>query len=274
MTKLTNFDPGPALDPRDMDDREELLPKEDTSLDDFTEDTIADPEGAKERQEAQDKAQFADWILDDFELDICGIKGIINPDNKELYMFPDGRYHLRPKISLIARVMELHTTGMEMKSVEKMKGLSDEGVSNEDYECISNHYEEMVGNLPKEYHFGIISGVGNAVNGALADRAFQKDKAIQAKNRFTKSTVIPEWVTGLQVNAINASTRAGIWYKVHQELWSQASWKGSPSYQDWAIESEIVRRCQNDADYKDANKRGTGKEVTISDWSAMDVESI
>ena len=67
MTKLTNFDPGPALDPRDMDDREELLPKEDTSLDDFTEDTIADTEGAKERQEAQDKEQFADWILDDIE---------------------------------------------------------------------------------------------------------------------------------------------------------------------------------------------------------------
>ena len=272
MSKVTNYIPSPAIDPRDIETRKELLPAQETTEDMYRPDTNADPEGCEARRKAQEDAQFADWIFNDYELDLCKVQGVINPGNKKLYMFSDGKYHLRPKVSLINRVMGVHTDGMGTKNIESMKELSDTGDSNEHYKCLSKHYEEMINELPSEYHFSIISGVGEAVVKALADRAFQKDKVMQLS--FSQDAEIPEWVSNYMLNATNASTRAGIWYKVHHEVWSQAGWRSSPSYQDFLIEKEIANRCQKDADYKDANKKGTRKEVTVSDWSALDVSNI
>ena len=267
---LTNY--SPAIDPRDLEDRVELTPAKETTPDMYREDTIADPEGVKERQEAQDNAEFPDWILNDFELDVCSIYGVINPSKKDDYLFPDGKYHLRPKMSMIESIMEIHTQGMEDSNLQKMIDKSTTGSYADNYDHMSSAYRDMITELPKEYHFGIISSLGNSVSNALALRAYEKYNYTSTKASFQSKAVMPEWLKDLAIRTQNQIAMTGVLYRVHQDLWSTACWKGSPQYFDWMIRSAVIRKCQQQAEFRDNNNRNRKQDTTVSDWSdAMDV---
>jgi len=266
---LTNYDP--AIDPRDIEDRVELTPAKETTPDMYREDTIADPEGVKERQEAQDNAEFPDWILHDFELDVCNIYGVINPSKKNDYLFPDGKYHLRPRMSMIESIMEIHTQGMEDSNLQKMIDKSTTGSFADDYDHMNSAYCGMITELPSEYHFNIVSSVGNAVNNALALRAYERYNYASTKARYSADAVMPEWLKDMATRTSNQNAMASVLYRVHKELWSMAGWKNSPQYPDWIIRNEVVKKCNKQAEYRENNNRNRKRDLTVSDWSTINV---
>ncbi len=91
LAKTNHFDP--LLE----GEREELLPAKETTQDMYTQDTLADPEGAAARTEV---AAYPDWALNDYEP---------SPLNYWGKAWPQGNgEHLVPKESTIAAVMENH----------------------------------------------------------------------------------------------------------------------------------------------------------------------
>ena len=179
---------------------------------------------------------------------------------------------IRNQLNLTESIMEIHTQGMEDSNLQKMIDKSTTGSYADNYDHMSSAYRDMITELPKEYHFGIISSLGNSVSNALALRAYEKYNYTSTKASFQSKAVMPEWLKDLAIRTQNQIAMTGVLYRVHQDLWSTACWKGSPQYFDWMIRSAVIRKCQQQAEFRDNNNRNRKQDTTVSDWSdAMDV---
>ena len=233
LAKTNHFDP--LLE----GEREELLPAKETTQDMYTQDTLADPEGAAAREEV---AAYPDWALNDYEP---------SPRNYWGKPWPQGNgEHLVPKESTIAAVMEHHVQGMA--TVKDMVAMAHQE-QGETIKVLKENYESILAGIPDSQKYPVMKGISNAVQVALAERAYAKHLFISAYGSVRDPDAeLPEFVQRRQDKVFEAAVTAGIWYDVHQHCWDFVQYKGTPNYY---IENDVKFRLINAAKYIDEQYR-------------------
>ena len=233
LAKTNHFDP--LLE----GEREELLPAKETTQDMYTQDTLADPEGAAAREEV---AAYPDWALNDYEP---------SPRNYWGKPWPQGNgEHLVPKESTIAAVMEHHVQGMA--TVKDMVAMAHQE-QGETIKVLKENYESILAGIPDSQKYPVMKGISNAVQVALAERAYAKHLFISAYGSVRDPDAeLPEFVQRRQDKVFEAAVTAGIWYDVHQYCWDFVQYKGTPNYY---IENDVKFRLINAAKYIDEQYR-------------------
>ena len=220
------------FDPMTEGEREELLPAKETTQDMFLDDSIADPEGAKRREEYVD--EYPDWIFGDYELSDKNIWG---------KRWPDGRQHLIARASTIAEIMQIHQDGQE--NYRDMVAMA-HATQEQQIQSLKDTYETLFSAADAKFHFNIMKGIASQVNGLLADRAYRKYLFIQAAGR---TNVQEGYLENLENKMYEAASDAGIWYDVHRHVWSYVQWKNAPTYLDQQVENELKLRLVGTAKY-------------------------
>ena len=256
--KVTNYTP--AIDPRDLGDREELIAPDKTDLNvAVRDDTIADPEGAAARQDAVDNPEFPEWALRDYK------PSSLDYWSKE---WPDGQMHLIPTEATVEAVVTAYREGME---ADNLAGMVDFGTSDPDHKVMDDAYQSMISGCSKPKVFGLVSGIGNACESALAERAYRRYLFESQASKADLSGDLPEYLEKYQEAMMNSSREAGTWYLLHTMAWEKAGWKNQPNYTSDAtvkrVRNQIVFKLIRSAAYIDENHRTvkgsrlTGKET-------------
>lgn len=236
---MTNLAKTNHFDPMLEGEREELLPAKETTQDMYTQDTLADPEGAATREMT---AAYPDWALNDYEPSATNYWG--KP-------WPQGNgEHLVPKETTIAAVMEHHVQGMA--TVKDMVAMAHQEQA-ETIKILKENYESILAGIPDSQKYPVMKGISNAVQVALAERAYAKHLFISAYGSVRDPDAeLPEFVQRRQDKVFEAAVTAGIWYDVHQHCWDFVQYKGSPKYY---IENDVKFRLINAAKYIDEQYR-------------------
>ena len=232
-TTVTQFDPADV-------EREELTYDVKTRHDHYTEDTLADPEGVAARQE---HSLYPEWVFNDYTVSKLNIWGKPNEDGKE---------HLVATASTIDSIMRLHDAGMQSELIAGMVDLAS-GEHSDTIDTLIDNYTNILHSLSGKSHYAVVKGVGDAATSALAERAYRKHLFISATGRVRDTEAeLPPYVEKLQEQMWEAAIDAGVWYKVHNELWSHLQWKGAPKYY---VQNDVKLRLVNAAKYIENNHR-------------------
>ena len=233
LAKTNHFDP--LLE----GEREELVPAKETTQDMYTQDTLADPEGAAAREEV---AAYPDWALNDYEP---------SPRNYWGKVWPQGNgEYLVPKESTIAAVMEHHAQGMA--TIKDMVAMAHQEQA-ETIKVLKENYESILAGIPDAQKYPVMKGISNAVQVALAERAYAKHLFTSAYGSIRDPNAeLPEFVQRRQDKVFEAAVTAGIWYDLHQHCWDYVQYKGTPNYY---IENDVKFRLINAAKYIDEQYR-------------------
>ena len=153
---LTNYDP--AIDPRDIETRKELIADKETTQDMYTEDTLADPEGAARRAE---RPEYAAWALENFQVSNVNFYGKI---------WEDGKMHLIPTKSHIQDVVD--TYKMLMTDDSYMVACCELAEKDSDFETMKSAYTSLVSSVDNDKIFAITKSISGVCQEALARRAY------------------------------------------------------------------------------------------------------
>lgn len=244
-------------DPMTEGEREELLPERETTQDMFLDDSYADPEGAERRalNEQQQRQLYPSWLLDDYAV-----------SSKDYYgnVWGDGKAHLVPKQSFIDAVVDCHNSGMEAEFWQGMMTVSEgDSAAQEAYELMSDCYDKMI-ELGKPHTYNLVMGVGAGASNQLAERAYRRYLNDQALDNLAHDAdPNQDWIINRGFALTQASVSAGVWVRLHQRVWSQADWNGSPTYPEWAIRTVITKKCVKLAQTNDKNHRN--EDVVLID---------
>lgn len=227
------------FDPMTEGEREELHPAKETTHDMYTQDTLADPEGAAARTEV---ATYPDWALNDYEPSATTYWGKGWPQGKGEYLVP--------KEATIAAVMEHHVQGMA--TIKDMVAMAHQEQA-ETIKILKENYESILAGIPDAQKYPVMKGISNAVQVALAERAYAKHLFMSAYGSVRDpEQELPEFVQRRQDKVFESAVTAGIWYDVHQHCWNYVQYKGTPNYY---IENDVKFRLINAAKYIDEQYR-------------------
>ena len=227
------------FDPLTEGEREELTAPIETTHDMINDDTLADPDGAAARAEVP---TYPDWALNDYE-----------PSPRTYWgkPWPQGNgEHLVPKESTIAAVMEHHVQGMA--TVKDMVAMAHQEQA-ETINVLKENYESILAGVSSDMKFPVMKGISNAVQVALAERAYAKHLFVTAYGSVRDpDKELPDFVQRKQDQVFEAAIKAGIWYDVHHHCWDYVQYKGSPKY---FVESDVKFRLIDAAKYIDEQYR-------------------
>lgn len=236
---MTNLAKTNHFDPLTEGEREELTAPKETTHDMINDDTLADPEGAANR--AMTPA-YPDWALVDYE-----------PSAKNFWGKPwtsgDGE-HLVPKQATVAAVMEHHVQGMT--TIKEMVAMAHQEKADQ-IKVLKENYESILAGISDDMKYPVMKGISNAVQTALAERAYAKHLFVSAYGSVRDpDQELPDFVERRQDKVFEAAVKAGIWYDVHQHCWNFVQYKGSPKYY---VENDVKFRLINAAEYIDSQYR-------------------
>lgn len=233
LAKTNHFDP--LLE----GEREELTAPVHTTHDMINDDTLGDPEGAAARAEV---AAYPDWALVDYEPSRTNFWG--KPWNSA------GTEHLVPKQATIASVMEHHNQGMS--TIKEMVSMAHQEKA-ETIKVLKENYESILAGISDDMKYPVMKGISNAVQVALAERAYAKHLFVSAYGSVRDPDAeLPEYVANRQDKVFEAAIKAGVWYDVHQHCWDYVQYKGTPKYY---VENDVKFRLINAAKYIDEQYR-------------------
>ena len=236
---MTNLAKTNHFDPMLEGEREELTSPIETTHDMINDDTIGDPEGAAARAEV---AAYPDWALVDYEPSTTTFWG--KPWNSA------GTEHLVPKQATVASVMEHHVQGMT--TVKEMVAMAHQEQA-ESIKVLKDNYESILAGISDDMKYPVMKGIANAVQTALAERAYAKQLFVNAYGSVRDpDQELPDFVAKRQDKVFESAIKAGVWYDVHQHCWNYVQYKGSPKYY---VENDVKFRLINAAKYIDEQYR-------------------
>ena len=254
---MTNLAKTNHFDPLLEGEREELTAAVETTHDMYTEDTIADPEGAEAREEYV--AEYPQFVFNNFEVSSSNIWG--RP-------FKDGKQHLRPTANFIAEIQAEHEEGET--NIPGMLKLA-EAEEAERIASLTDNFGDIVRSNPYE-EYSVIMAVKGIAEEKLANRAFQKQvyNSIAEKEQRTGKpnpgyTADEAWGT-MQTAAV----RAGVWYLVWEEVISAAggTWFKTNDVK-LNVEYAVKKLAQGKADQSDRKHRTEKARVpTLADYKS------
>lgn len=237
---------------KDLDNRREpildVMEHGATTVADYLDDTIADPEGAANRANASSGDAFPAWIYEDYDYSWKTIWGQPNKDKAQ---------HLIPKQSTIEAVLAIHEQGWNVigKTLDLARAPGNMGT----FMLLKNSYTLMIADADKAYQFPIMNTLSNLTRSALAERAFAKYQYLRAVQRYTKPGEepkdLPEFVENLQSRMMMAATQAGTWLTIHGECWRLADYSNKPTYNN--MDYDIRQRLMNNARYLEKEYKRT-----------------
>ena len=216
MPELTNYTPSPAIDPRDLQTRKELLPAQETTEDMYRPDTIADPEGVARRAE---NLEYEPWVFNNYQLSRVDVYG---------YAWPDSKMHLIPTKSYIQDIMQ--TYKMLMTDESYMTVCLEAGKKDEDFETIKSAYTSLVSSIQDGNGklWPITKSITEICQNALAERAYRYHIYQEANARAemqSDTAEMPDWLLPKETNFSDSSRIAGIWLSVYQAVQNITGYK-------------------------------------------------
>ena len=151
--------------------------------------------------------------------------------------------HLIPTEATVEAVLNAYREGME---ADNLQGMIEFGEGDPDYKIMKDAIEIMLSQCSKNKAFGLVSGIGNACESALAERAYRRYLFESQSAKADLSGDLPEWLEKYQESMMNSSREAGTWYLLHIMAWEKAGWKNSPDYASDAT----VKRMHNAIAFK------------------------
>tara|TARA_B100000214_G_scaffold349272_1_gene302007 strand:- start:371 stop:1186 length:816 start_codon:yes stop_codon:yes gene_type:complete len=269
MPELTNYTPSPAIDPRDLQTRKELLPAQETTEDMYRPDTNADPEGADRRENTGD---FPIWVYNEHMLSNLNIFG--KPFGKVLvsgspHNFADGNPHLVPTGEYVAHVIDTYKRIMQPDFVTPMKDSVKEDIKSDWYQVKvksvslgsnTQQWREYEGTLASLMH-------------ALANRAIKRVRwqSVRDNNDSGEPTKKQE---DAFTSMLEASAQAGIYYHLLEET-QKIRGKKMPDFTaeyliDNTLTYEVKNALQSSANWIDLTYRNTEpKKPTVKDYDEI-----
>jgi len=225
--------------------------KMESSLDDDRPDTIADPEGADERNTVLTNQDFPFWVFNDYELSRHNVWGSA---------WSDGKYHLRPNAVTIKGVVSY--CDYSAKDLEAMAKMIDK----DKLKAIIDSYRVILTETSNAYN--VVSSVNSIAQSALVQRGIAKYSYFSRLNREQNESQLSESMLTAQDKMLAASSDAALWRQVNIECRKIAGWKEPSYYFDY----EVKRSLQARADYVEKNYRKvTPPVVTASDFKEFDI---
>ena len=164
--------PNQSLQMDGIELRKELEYPKETEHAHYTDDTQGDPEGAEVRAHARfERVDYPEWVFGNFKLSKTTYYGKPWPDKSE---------HLVPREATIQEILEIHEQGMQGEFLDNCLTM---GVKMNRFEILKQKYLELVDEAPVDLQFGIMRGLGNSVEEALAKRAVSKFRFSEAADR-------------------------------------------------------------------------------------------
>lgn len=225
--------------------------KMESSLDDDSPDTIADPEGVEERDTALTNQDFPFWVFNDYELSRNNVWG--SP-------WPDGKYHLRPNAVTIKGVVSYcDISAKDLRAMHEM-------IDKDQLDAIIDSYRAILAHTSNAYN--VVSSINTITRSALVQRGIAKYSYFSRLNREQNESELPEYMLAAQDKMLAASAEAVLWRQVNIECRKIAGWKEPVYYLDY----EVKRSLQSRADYVEKNYRKvTPPVVTASDFKDFDI---
>tara|TARA_B100000508_G_scaffold10208_2_gene7265 strand:- start:1598 stop:2410 length:813 start_codon:yes stop_codon:yes gene_type:complete len=268
MPELTNYTPSPAIDPRDLQTRKELLPAQETTEDMYRPDTNADPEGAERRENTGD---FPRWVYNEHMLSNVNVFG--NPFGMvyvggTAHNFADGNPHLVPTGEYITHVVDTYKRVMQEDFVIPMKESAKEDIKSDWYQVkvksvslasTVQQWREYEGTLASLMH-------------ALANRAIKRVRweSMRDNNDSGEATTAQE---NAFASMLEASAQAGIYYHLLEET-QKIRGKKMPDFTgDYLVTKvtyEVKNSLQSSANWMDVTYRNTEpKKPTVKDYDEI-----
>jgi hypothetical protein len=239
---MTNIKPNQSLNFPGVEDRVELESPIKTEHEHYTEDTLADPEGA-ERRSMKDQLEFPEWVYNNF---------MLSPKTYYGKAWPDGGKHLTPRVNVIKEIMDVHTASMQK---EPLEGCMEMGLKMSNFDEIKQAYLQLIDVSPQSMQFDIMNGLGNSVERALARRAISKQRYLEAADRTgTKE----DYLSDLYGYAMRDAETAGALLWIHRDCWRSLQWKSEPKYM--RVENSVILE-QINAAKRIEEKFGTARNV-------------
>lgn len=231
--------------------RTELEYPKETEHAHYTDDTQGDPEGAEVRAHARsERVDYPEWVFGNFKLSKTTYYGKPWPDKGE---------HLIPREVTIQEILEVHEQGMQGEFLDNCLTM---GAKMNRFEILKQKYLELVDEAPADLQFGIMRGLGNSVEEALAKRAVSKFRFGEAADR---ANMDEDKLSDLFQRAMNDAEKAGALMWIHRAAWQSLQWKSEPKYT--RVKNSIVLEQIRAAEYidktygtKDQVKRAKLKE--------------
>lgn len=203
------------------------------NLDKLPDDPTTDPEGAERRASSSDA--YPPFVYEDYKesnLNLWGKK------------WTDGKQHLVPKNSTVAAVLQIAKDSEN--SYGGMFKLAYGDSNKHNMVLLRDTWTNMLAGVDDNYKFPIMRQLGNIVNQALAERAFQKYMYRTMASRHDENEQEPEWLMAARDRMLRAAAIAGTWVTVHAECWKLCEYKNLPVYY---LENDIKLRLVNNAKY-------------------------
>jgi hypothetical protein len=256
---LTNY--SPSIDPRDIQTRKELIAGKETTQDMYTEDTLADPEGAARRAE---RPEYAPWALDNFQV-----------SNVDFYGRPweDGKMHLIPTKSHIQDVVD--TYKMLMTDDSYMTACCELAEKDSDFETMKSAYTSLVSSVDNDKIFAIAKSVSGVCQEALARRAYDYHRYLEADakaNMQSDTAEMPDWVLNKENRAEASSRIAGIWYSIYKAVQNITGYKPLDFVNNIGLitaEKHIRKMAIDSAKWVDENGKLTSSNRVTSKESRL-----
>lgn len=245
------------FDPLTEGEREELTAPIETTHDMYTEDTLADPEGAKARTEYV--AEYPSFVYDNFTVSDTDIFG-----NK----FKDGKQHLCPTKTFLDEIIRCHEEGEAHVSNMIQLAQSEE---QERINSLVTNYGDIVRNNPYE-EYTVIDSVKRITEEKLANRAYTKHLyySLAEKEERTGQPIPGNFNADVAFGVMqDAALQAGVWYPVWEEVMSASDGWHSKNDVQLNIEYAVKKLAQRKADKQDANHRTEKARVpSTADYKA------
>lgn len=223
----------PYVYPKNIDaDRPELVNPSQTEPDHYRPDTIADPEGARIRDNVK-YLGFPKFVLDNFYDDTKNLWGKANKNNAQA---------LRPTDVHIQECVNFSAITDEDDIAMNRMGIATHG---ESIITVRDAYITILDSIESTMHFEVMKQVANITTNMLAKRAIAKATYSSATGRVTESyEEVPEYIENLQTRMLEASANAGMWRAIHKDLWTHLNWQKSPVYYiDNAIKMDLHQKA-------------------------------
>lgn len=248
------------FDPTELESKEPGAPERTRQLDEITDDSLGDHEGAARRASTDISDEFPEWVYRDYELKRTNYYG--NP-------WHDGKAHLVPKATAIASAMDVYRASLETLPKAEEAAMKDTNYGPM-YTTIFDAYVGMIHELGAAHHYDIVASVGDIATNALARRAYQRAKLMEQMAR-QRADDTSDRLENAQDRAIEASYRAAIWVKLYRTLYAECQWKGEPQFSEGRIRSAIVREYAGFAQrYIEPTHRNTKAEAaTLGDHAKL-----
>lgn len=223
----------PYVYPMNLDaDRPELVNPKETEQDHYRPDTIADPEGARIRDNVK-YLGFPKFVLDNFYDDTKNLWGKPNKSNAQMLRPTDVHINECIKFSIITDEDDVAMNRMAY------------GTHGDAITQVRDAYITILDTIESTMHFEIMKQVANITTNMLAKRAIAKATYNAATGRVTEShESVPDYIENLQTRMFEASANAGMWRAIHADLWTHLNWQKAPLYYvDNAIKMDLHQKA-------------------------------